>query len=46
MLTLTQGSLRDIEGIQALEEAAAELYRALQAGRDRGKFRASVSASK
>ncbi|KAH8991916.1 exocyst complex component sec3 subunit [Lactarius akahatsu] len=34
MITLTQGSLRDPDGIQALEEAAAELYRALQAGRD------------
>ncbi|KAI9513060.1 exocyst complex component sec3 subunit [Russula earlei] len=32
---LTQGSLRDAESIQALEEAAAELYKALQAGRDR-----------
>jgi hypothetical protein len=37
-VTLTQGSLRDAEGIQALEEAAAELYKALQAGRDRGEF--------
>ncbi|KAI9461020.1 exocyst complex component sec3 subunit [Lactarius psammicola] len=34
MITLTQGSLRDPEGLQALEEAAAELYKALQAGRD------------
>ncbi|KAH8998826.1 exocyst complex component sec3 subunit [Lactarius hatsudake] len=34
MITLTQGSLRDPDSIQALEEAAAELYRALQAGRD------------
>ncbi|KAH9027687.1 hypothetical protein EDB85DRAFT_2171119 [Lactarius pseudohatsudake] len=34
MITLTQGSLRDPDGIQALEEAAAELYRALQATRD------------
>jgi len=38
LITLTQGSLRDSEGIQALEEAAAELYKALQAGRDRGGF--------
>jgi hypothetical protein len=37
-MTLTQGSLRDREGIQALEEAAAELYRALQASRDRGEL--------
>ncbi|KAH9969098.1 exocyst complex component Sec3-domain-containing protein [Russula dissimulans] len=35
LITLTQGSLRDSEGIQALEEAATELYKALQAGRDR-----------
>lgn len=39
LITLTQGSLRDAGGIQALEEAAAELYKALQAGRDRGEFR-------
>ncbi|KAH9046193.1 hypothetical protein EDB84DRAFT_1558436 [Lactarius hengduanensis] len=38
MITLTQGSLRDPDGIQALEEAAAELYRALQAARDGGEF--------
>jgi Exocyst complex component Sec3 len=38
LVTLTQGSLRDAEGIQALEEAAAELYKALQAGRDRGEL--------
>ncbi len=37
-MTLTQGSLRDAEGIRALEEAATELYKALQAGRDRGEF--------
>lgn len=35
MITLTQGSMRDAQGIRALEEAAAELYKALQAGRDR-----------
>ncbi|KAI0286899.1 exocyst complex component Sec3-domain-containing protein [Russula aff. rugulosa BPL654] len=35
LLTLTQGSLRDPGSIQVLEGAAAELYRALQAGRDR-----------
>ncbi|KAF8273874.1 exocyst complex component Sec3-domain-containing protein [Lactarius quietus] len=34
MITLTQGSMRDAEGVQALEEAATELYKALQAGRD------------
>lgn len=38
MITLTQGSLRDPEGIQVLEEAATELYKALQAGRDGGEF--------
>ena len=42
LITLTQGSLRDTEGIQALEEAAAELYKALQASRDRGEFGGSV----
>jgi hypothetical protein len=42
LVTLTQGSLRDVEGIQALEEAAAELYKALQAGRDRGEFGAPM----
>jgi hypothetical protein len=41
-MTLTQGSLRDREGIQALEEAASELYKALQASRDRGELGGSV----
>ncbi|KAG9118905.1 hypothetical protein FRC07_006334 [Ceratobasidium sp. 392] len=35
LLTLTQESLESQRGIQKLEEAAAELYRALLAGRDR-----------
>ncbi|KAI0305016.1 exocyst complex component Sec3-domain-containing protein [Russula brevipes] len=35
LIALAQGSLRDAESIQALEGAAAELYKALQAGRDR-----------
>ncbi|KAG7450696.1 uncharacterized protein BT62DRAFT_927969 [Guyanagaster necrorhizus] len=34
LLTLTQDSLRDSSSIQRIEEAAAELYKALQAGRD------------
>ncbi|KAK0456627.1 exocyst complex component Sec3-domain-containing protein [Armillaria borealis] len=34
LLTLTQDSLRDSNSIQRIEEAAAELYKALQAGRD------------
>lgn len=42
LITLTQGSLRDTEGIQLLEEAAAELYKALQASRDRGELGRSV----
>ena len=42
LITLTQGSLRDPGSIQALEGAAAELYRALQAGRDRGELGGSV----
>lgn len=33
-MTLTQDSLRDSNSIQRIEEAAAELYKALQAGRD------------
>ena len=44
MITLAQGSLRDTESVQALEESAAELYRALQAGRDGGEFRACLRA--
>ncbi|EAU92708.2 exocyst protein [Coprinopsis cinerea okayama7 len=34
LITLTQGSLEKAQSIQRLEEAAAELYKALQAGRD------------
>ena len=45
IITLAQGSMRDTEGVQALEEAAAELYRALQAGRDGGEFRACLRAA-
>ena len=45
LVTLTQGSLRDAAGIQALEEAAAELYKALQAGRDRGELGGPVPYS-
>jgi hypothetical protein len=45
LLTLTQGSLRDQGSIQALEEAAAELYKALQAGRDRGKLGGAMLSS-
>ena len=44
MITLTQGSLRDVEAVQVLEEAATELYKALQAGRDGGEFRACLCA--
>jgi hypothetical protein len=36
LITLTQGSLEKTQSIQQLEEAAAELYKALQAGRDTG----------
>jgi hypothetical protein len=42
LITLTQGSLRDPGSIQALEGAAAELYKALQAGRDRGELGGSM----
>lgn len=34
--------MRDTEGIHALEEAAAELYKALQASRDRGELEGSA----
>jgi len=36
-MTLTQGSLEKANSIQRLEEAATELYKALQAGRDTGR---------
>lgn len=42
LITLTQGTLRDTDGIHALEEAAAELYKALQASRDRGELGVSA----
>jgi hypothetical protein len=35
---LTQESLEKSTGIQKLEEAATQLYKALQAGRDTGEF--------
>ena len=35
-MILTQESLEKSKSIQKLEEAAADLYKALQAGRDRG----------
>ena len=37
LITLTQTSLDKASGIQRIEEAATELYKALQAGRDTGK---------
>jgi len=45
LATLTQGSLEKSKSIQKLEEAAADLYKALQAGRDRGlqKFRCGLT---
>lgn len=36
-MTLTQESLEKSKSMQRLEEAAAELYKALQAGRETGK---------
>lgn len=36
LITLTQESLEKSKSIQKLEEAAADLYKALQTGRDRG----------
>lgn len=35
-MTLTQESLEKASGIEKLEAAATELYKALQAGRDTG----------
>ena len=45
LATLTKGSLEKSKSIQKLEEAAADLYKALQAGRDRGlqKFRCGLA---
>lgn len=40
-MTLTQESLEQPKSIERLEEAAAELYKALQAGRDTGEFNQS-----
>ena len=36
LITLTQESLEKSKSVQKLEEAAADLYKALQTGRDRG----------
>lgn len=43
-MTLTQELLGEPSAIQRLEEAATELYKALQAGRDTGKS-AGINAS-
>ena len=37
LITLTQESLEKASSIQRLEDAATELYKALQAGRDTGE---------
>ena len=37
-MTLTQESLEKASGIQKLEKAATELYKALQAGKDTGMW--------
>ena len=37
LTTLTQESLEKTQSIHRLEEAAVQLYKALQAGRDTGK---------
>lgn len=44
-MTLTQESLEKTSGIERLELAATELYKALQAGRDTGEYRAFVALS-
>lgn len=38
LVVLTQESLEKTAGIQRLEDAATELYKALQAGRERGEL--------
>lgn len=38
LVALAQESLEKPAGIERLEAAATELYKALQAGRDRGRF--------
>jgi hypothetical protein len=38
LTTLTQESLEKSQSIRRLEEAAVQLYKALQAGRDTGSF--------
>ena len=47
LVILTQESLEKSKSVQKLEEAAADLYKALQAGRDRGlpKFRRGFTYS-
>lgn len=45
LATLTQESLEKTQSIQHLEEAAVQLYKALQAGRDTGLTRLSYSCS-
>jgi hypothetical protein len=41
-MTLTQESLEKAKSIERIEEAAAELYKALLAGRDTGKQRGAT----
>lgn len=41
-MTLTQESLEKAKSIERLEEAAAELYKALLAGRDTGKPQGAI----
>lgn len=43
LLTLTQESLEKPQSIQRLEEACTELYKALQAGRDRGLYPSTLN---
>lgn len=38
LLYLSQGSPQTDEGIRKLEEAAADLYKAMQAAREKGGF--------
>jgi len=42
LVTLTQESLEKSQSISKLEQAAAELYKALQAGRDTGELFSTV----
>lgn len=43
LITLHKESLENPRSMQNLEESAAELYKALQAGRDTGKIKPGIA---